>query len=473
MNQKELLIEFETKYKSLYDIEINGVPVYTVHRNSVAKILEDGNVKKNTNYKKEKGRIYARRIIDSILKLVKFSDKKTLIFTSAVLRRDRGRNLAVEYLVDKYPDAVVFEWPCRVESYDNAYFSDPFRKVYCPLDFYVFLNKIIMIIDRKSYKKWYAECHKFVNSIFASSISELTENEKSAVRYLEKQIPISYASLRMSQKIFGKLFKRYSSAQYAIDFWGGGRENIIPILNKNIKVVELQHGIITNYHPGYIYPYFANRTCKTFFERKILVFGKATKELLCKNSIFNIRNIEVIGNPRIQRYKQYFPVKAEERKWILFTSQPYEQDGYGNAYYSTMIPVLQKISEFLKKAGEFSGFQLGIKLHPREDAGIKDIYEKKLQGCKIFDNSSQLFELLNQSYVHITATSTTLYEAALFDVPTITIAYNNVSMIDNYGFSTWQIDNQKDIRKIFNKLMDRKQYEEYLQYLIKETTNYM
>ena len=52
---------------------------------------------------------------------------------------------------------------------------------------------------------------------------------------LIQEMPKSYASTVISQQLFRKLFRKYNNIEYAIDFWGSGRENIIPVLPDGIQ----------------------------------------------------------------------------------------------------------------------------------------------------------------------------------------------------------------------------------------------
>ena len=244
MNQRELLFAFENKYQFLYDIQVNGVPIYTCLRDGVCARLQGKRIEAETD-SGEKGKVYIRRILDSWRKLHKFRKKKTLIFTSAVYRRDKGRNLAAEYLLERYPDAVIFEWPSRNEAYDSAYSSDEIKGQYCPLEFYIIFYKFFCKIHRKQYKKMYQECEKQIVDAFDKCKNEFEQHEQETIKYLLQEIPASYASTNMSQVVFAKLFKGYRDVEYAIDFWGSARENIIPVLPSKPQSIELQHGIIT------------------------------------------------------------------------------------------------------------------------------------------------------------------------------------------------------------------------------------
>lgn len=472
MNPKKLLLNFENKYKFLYDIEIKGVPIYAGLRDGVLHRLENGRAV-DTDCLNEKGRVFFRRMIDSWFKLYKFRNAQTLVFTSSMFRRDYGRNLAAEFLTEKYPGTVIFEWPSRTESYDSSYFSDEMRDRYCPLDFYSLRYGIYIKIHRRQYEALYRQYSDKIKMLFAETPTDLSQNERAAVDYLLEAIPDSCASTTISHTVFEKLFKRYKNVKYAIDFWGGARENIIPVLPNSPESIELQHGIISNHHQGYIYPPYANRTCARFFDRKLLLYGEKTKELLIRDSIFKADNIEVIGNPRIAIYKKIMQRSEKEKSWILFASQPYEQDGITSDYYETVIAYLKEIQKVLDTDQRWSGKRLAVKLHPRESNRAKDKYAAGIPGVMVFGNDTQLYELLSQSYLQITVSSTSLYEAAEFGTPTVVIPYNGINSESVYGFVPLEITAARKVAELFERLADKNDYKNYLEYLQEKSKLYM
>lgn len=463
---------FEEKYPFLYDFQVNGVPVYTVLRDGVGfKLREEAEQTEAAS--EEKGRIYPLRIWDSLVKWGQFKKKKTLIFTSSVYRRDKGRNLAAEFLMEKYPDAVVFEWPSRNDAYDKAYFDDPQRDRYCPVELYLLLYKAYRLLSRKKRGAYEAQCHQELQAAFDKAPAPENDGEKRAIAYLLRELPRACADTKCSHTVFKWLFRGYKNVKYAVDFWGSARENIIPVLPGNPQSIELQHGIITAYHGGYIYPDFVKDCDTPFFKRTLLVYGEETKKLLCEHSVFRPEQVEVIGNPRIKMYKKLYPSQLTDRKQIMFASQTYEQDGTADHYYDTVIPVLQEIEAMLLTQPQWEGYTLAIKLHPRENNGIKQLYEKALPNSRVYGNASQLFEMISQSFVQLTVSSTTLYEAAEFDTPTITVQYQKFAPSQTYGFETLHIDAPESAVQVIEKMLDRKQYESYLSYLKEKTMEYM
>ncbi|MBQ8859906.1 MAG: hypothetical protein IJ015_01045 [Ruminococcus sp.] len=460
MSQITNLLEFETRYPKLYSVLANGVPVYASLRDGVNFKL---NGKSDDNVSsKEQGKVSIRRIIDSFIKLKQFKNTKTAVFTSSVYRRDNGRNLAAEFLMDKYPDTVVFEWPSRNESFDFAYFKDNLKDRYCPLEYYVIYNKIYIKLHKKEYVRLCEECREKLDAIFCDNENSLPDNYLSAINYLKSVMPDSYATNIMNQRVFKRLFKNYRNLKYAIDYWGSARENIIPVLPSKPKSIELQHGLINSAHPGYIYPKFVSDLNYDFFKRTILVYGEKTKKLLTENSVFIEDKIDVIGNPRMQVYKKEFEVTGERKSLILFSSQPYEQDKKGENYYNVVIPMLKSIEKWLVNHPQYI---LAVKLHPRENNKIMDLYTKNLTNCVVYCNSEDLYDVLLKSFIHITVNSTVLYEATEFSVPTITIQYAEYDNKELFGDKVLQAEKPQDIVDLISVLSDNEVRGQYLSYL--------
>lgn len=473
MNQREVLFHFEEKIGFLYELQANGVPIYAGLRDNVVRILTNGQLNSSTVDLTKKDRIFPARILHSIWKWGRLRKAQTLIFTSAVFRRDYGRNLAAEFLMEKYPDAAVFEWPARVEAYDKAYFQDKYREKYCPMELYLIFYKLYHRLNKKRYQILVDQAAKMLETKLQTITEPLTDSEQDVLQYLKEVLPKSYAETMLSQDVFKYLFRNYKQLKYAVDFWGSGRENIIPVLPGNPDSIELQHGIITELHQGYMYSSNIQYKCEGFFGRKLLVYGQATRKMLTEKSIFKENQIEVIGNPRILKYKQVFGTTEECRKLVLFTSQPFEQDGAAIGYYAAVIPKLEEILHIMRSDKRWQGYSLAVKLHPRETAAVAQLYQERLPECTILGNASPLYELLLKSMLHITATSTVLYEAAIFDVPTITLEYNNFSVTDIYGFDTWKIEDKESVCCVMDKIIDEEQRKRYLKYLKNNTTQYM
>ena len=132
------MVAFEEKYSFLYGLLVNGVPIYTSFRDGVLQRLRDGEVALSSAEDEPKSKISIRRILHSWYKKRKYKKAKTLIFTSTVYRRDKGRNLAAEYLLDNpdqyqqmskqaFESIQKYRWSELIKEYE-AYFEQALEK---------------------------------------------------------------------------------------------------------------------------------------------------------------------------------------------------------------------------------------------------------------------------------------------------------------------------------------------------------
>lgn len=454
----KLLVEFEEKYPFLYDVRVHNMPIYTSLRDALLLELKKQTAV-NADYKKKKSRIFWKRVWHGIVKFKKVRTAETMIVTSSVYRRDEKRNLSAEFLRDTYPNSVILEWPSRNASFDKGYFTDPCIQDYYPMDLCAILKHIYLLLHKKKYRKLRDNCSKELAIKFSETPKEaVSEKEQQAIRWLINRLSDEVAATTLSHYFFRFFFKNCKHIKTAIDFWGGARENIFPILPQQVSWIELQHGLITKEHTGYMYPSYVKKDCK-LFERKLLVYGKKTKQILLENSFFQEEQIEVVGNPRLNLYKKTHSLSKEKRGLLLFSSQPYEQDKKGVNYYESMRSYMKVLEEY----ANHNGMTFGIKLHPREE-GV-DTYRSMVPSAVIYESDAELYELLCKTWVHITANSTVLYEAAVFDVPTITIRYLEYDTKQIFGKDVWEAGKPEDLYGYFNKLKKQTEYEKYLGYL--------
>ncbi|WP_077597050.1 hypothetical protein [Oceanobacillus kimchii] len=181
----------------------------------------------------------------------------------------------------------------------------------------------------------------------------------------------------------------------------------------NVKVIEFQHGVITDHHIGYSYskpekfiPYFPN---------KILTFG----DYWAKNSKFPEQTeIEVYGYPYLnEQLKKYKDVKKNKRQVIVLS-----QGTIG-------IQLSQFIAQLVEMLPEYNFI---YKLHPGEYSRWREEYPwlTKLSGSKNFeliDNSEiNLYQLLAESEFQIGVYSTAIYEGLTLGCKTILLELSGI-----------------------------------------------
>lgn len=459
----EILMEFEEKYGFLYSLKAGEYIPYINIRESILQGIRNG-FSSVENIASSSGKKTLRRLVRSIIGMLTYSrSRATLIFTSAVFRRDQKRNLAVEFIKETYPDALIFEWPCLNQGLDTAYHSDRFAKDYVPLDFFILINKIYRRLMKNQLDTWQKEYRCMLEEGFTASTANnkvLYEEEIKAL--IIKSLPSRAAETKLQQRIMSLFFKS-ANPDLVIDFFGAAREIVYPVIEKRPHLIELQHGIITNEHDSYIFPRYITPDCSYLFERTLMLYGERYRRLLSQLGNFRPANLLVIGNPRLIMYRKLFENKSldTKREYILFSSQP-----YGSNYYERMVGIIVDLVRYVNSDNHYRRFRIAVKLHPRETQHIKEFYHRNLPpDVTVLDADSELYEFLQQSVLHITATSTTLYEAAFFGVPTLTVSYGSLEPSKLFGVQTESISRSEDIPVVLGRLKERDFYEAYLERL--------
>lgn len=185
-------------------------------------------------------------------------------------------------------------------------------------------------------------------------------------------------------------------------------------IDNTINLYDYQHGVIHSKHHGYI----KNKKAAFHIKKnnvKVLVYGEGFKQILEKNTLDNYykQNSIVIG----KKLSQININNKINNKIILFTLQLMSTDH--------SIEIIQEskniIENFLNQNKSFfekNDITLIFKPHPRCDK--KDIpkeWEKKFSF--VYFSNSSLEELLNKSFLHITFSSSTVFEASERKIPTL------------------------------------------------------
>ncbi len=179
-----------------------------------------------------------------------------------------------------------------------------------------------------------------------------------------------------------------------------------------IKVLELQHGTITDYHLGYSYPEKTRLSGEIkYFPDKILTFGEYwINDDTCPISK---NNIIPIGFPYFEsQSKDFMNIEVNDNQ-ILFISQ-----GVIGKY-------LSKIASAL--ARELKDYRIIYKLHPGEYATWTQNYPELVEASamdnfEVIDNSeTPLYKLFAESNYQVGAFSTAIYEGLMFNCKTFIV----------------------------------------------------
>jgi hypothetical protein len=243
---------------------------------------------------------------------------------------------------------------------------------------------------------------------------EPSQEEKENISELEEKLYSRFGSrINVQNLITEKLSERKSrkwiyekllaklDPKISVIVAGAFKHTFIEVCKeKNIPVVELQHGTGHHNHPGYSYPGDVNLEC---FPDYIFAFGKFWKDTV--DYPIPQEDIYPVGYPYLESEKGKYS-DTENDNQIIFSSQ------------WTIGEELSRFAADLSKRD--TDYDVVYKLHPKEYNGWETKYpwltEAPLE--VIDDDTVPLYELLSQSEVHVGVYSTVVYEGLVFGLDT-------------------------------------------------------
>jgi len=400
----EKIWELEQKY-DLFSIEEKGIPIWEIIRSDLVSevILETGlysqsNTLKNSFFDKIK--YLPKAIYWSIFKNPFFSFKKVdnLIFEFSRKKFINNENVDIYtfYLVRKFiENKVNFEKFDFQNKFNHLCKNDNKIKY---LDFLTVLTsiggKILRFKISKKNLNIFKEVEKNISVFFNIKL-----NFSYKLNFIfTKNIIISWLfNILIKQKKPKKIYLVLEQTEY-----------LKPLIKEakklGVETIELQHGIISNYHMAYSFPKLERNTLKCFSD-KIYLWDDIFKKM-CTNFPISNDKLIVKGFDYLEQQKIEFKRVEKKENQIIIISQG---------------SFTKKISEIIKSILiESKEYTIIYKLHPLEYYKWRDfdllVDISKYDNVKIIDNNEiPLYHFLAESKYLIGAYSTVVFEALHFD----------------------------------------------------------
>lgn len=188
---------------------------------------------------------------------------------------------------------------------------------------------------------------------------------------------------------------------------------ILACKKNNVKVIELQHGLISKEDIFYVLPKQVNKCIsKALFADYIFVYGNYWKEVLLNGAEYSDKQINIIGDYQFEGEKEINPEKNGLKK-ILITTQ-YSIESYYISYIKSLSYNLDKNWEII------------VKIHPVES---KEIYSELAQLENVKVTSDNLNKLIDLSEFTISIFSTTLFDSIRRGKPSFAL---NIDFFKDY-----------------------------------------
>lgn len=288
--------------------------------------------------------------------------------------------------------------------------------------------------DRKIKNRKYYDYY-YINTLFQRYKLNIKFNEEELtfIRQLEDKIRELFGlkfnleelcreaikAFKLQYNFYNKILKKRKPKQIYIVVSYGQQPLIAAAKDNNIKVIELQHGVITPYHLGYNFPYYTEEI--KYFPDELYVFGEYWKN--SANYPISKEKIYVYGFPYMQRNLEKYKSVKKINKQILVLSQ----GTIGN-----------KLSTFVYKlALELEDYKFIYKLHPGEYDRWKSSYHdlvkaSMLNNFEVIDNNDkELYRYLAESEIQIGVYSTAIFEGLVLGCKTLLVNLPGVEYMEH------------------------------------------
>lgn len=181
--------------------------------------------------------------------------------------------------------------------------------------------------------------------------------------------------------------------------------------------LELQHGINDRSHAGYFWTGYAIPYRPIMpVPHRLLLYGEHWRRELDSDSFWG-ESLRVVGNPRIDRYRNVPGIRSKNECTALFTTQGLDVERVTGFFRGFLQTLRRRVR-----------LRLLIKLHPIHDTD-KSIYLDALSSFHdqvevlAGDEGASTFDLLARANLHISIASASHYDAIGLGVPTVILPF--------------------------------------------------
>ncbi len=385
----EYICEMEEKH-GLFTHQIDGVYWWKLIRDPFSRMLVKSYSKKkqSNSVSKKASKLLSLDGIRKFTKNVKCFVKKT----DTIIMENPRKILYDGVYIDPYTDDLVSrlrDSRVNYQIYQPYYARVTYKDQYDEKRRYI-IPSISEYISRKLVLKFHPlELDENLVAMFEQLLERF--NTKLDYRYLIHNAIIQF---RQDEKAYYSLFKRSKASElYLICSYG--KEGIISGAKKaGLKVIEIQHGLITRYHLGYCFP----NDSVPYFPDQIHLWGDYFKQVMNAELI----ETKISGNQYLKNCVNQ--ISSEFKTDILIISQPSRRD--------ILVALARGIAD------TFPGLKVTYRTHPIEHSEeAKKFYQDSIlpENIEVVFSEDHVYEQLYGSDIVIGCFSTVLIEALAFD----------------------------------------------------------
>lgn len=246
---------------------------------------------------------------------------------------------------------------------------------------------------------------------------------------LETIVKRNLIKRKVEKPLYEALIRRIEPEIVIMGIASSGKETFIEVCKDNqVPVVELQHGVMSEYKLAWSFP---EERKKRTFPDYFFTFGSywsSRVELPIPD-----QNIYDLGFPDHERRIRNCRNIENRENQILFISQP---------------EIGQDLVELAIELKEITEYKVVYKLHPAEIEDWSDRYPQ-LEKSEVNVASKELYKLFSESSAQVGVYSTALFEGLSFNLTTFLVKLPGVEMVsdlDSYEF-VYLVDSAEELSK--------------------------
>jgi len=277
------------------------------------------------------------------------------------------------------------------------------------LDLYSIFKKINVKNDQINYIK-----ERIIKELNLIKDGDKKQEIQEVISLIKRTFSIQIIYFIKRKETYKRLFKKINPKIFLMVCSYGSEALVGAARELNIKVIEMQHGLISQYHLGYNYGKHLLKYKNKFpIPNYLLTYSEYFTKLLLKHSFRDKSELITTGNSRIDYWQS--SIKSNNNTIfnnIFITSQW--------AITDPLIVFLEKTLKLIKKKG--MNVTITVKLHPREKASLKkwlklkNKYKKNL--IVIDGDALNLYKYILKSDFHASVYSSTHIESISLSKPT-------------------------------------------------------
>jgi hypothetical protein len=282
-------------------------------------------------------------------------------------------------------------------SHNLAFFQNRSSENILYHDYFKLKIRFLNIFKKKTNN--YKNIDKFISFLKIHYHEYLTENDFSDC----KNHLLSFEGrLKETNKVYNKFFAKVKPKLLMLEDASYGEMNsyIIRLAKeKSIHVVEYQHGLISETHPGYNFNIVnINKKYRNCLPDTFLSFGEYWTQ-----QVKSPYRVVDIGFPHLSEESQRIKKRLRDVQTILIASS-------GTDY--------KFINKFIIDLTiKYSSYKVVFRPHPAERGSLKERYSEFFDLNIEIDISNNIYETFMRVDYFITDYSTIVYEAIAFDLP--------------------------------------------------------